>query len=83
LCGHYDTTTGPKKEAESYRKVAAEFRLPPGEILFLSDVVGELDAARAAGLATALVVRPGNATNQNSTGLPHAEISHFAQVELL
>ena len=63
--GHYDTTTGPKKEAASYQKIAAEFGLPPSEILFLSDVVAELDAARAAGMQTALVVRPGNATRSN------------------
>jgi enolase-phosphatase E1 len=59
--GHYDTTTGPKKEAASYGTIAADFGLPPGEILFLSDVVAELDAARAAGMRTGLVVRPGNA----------------------
>ena len=59
--GHYDTTTGAKKEADSYRKIAADFGLPPADILFLSDVVAELDAARAAEMQTALVVRPGNA----------------------
>src|SRR4029079_14455426 len=46
--GHYDTTIGGKKEAASYQKIAAEFELPASEILFLSDVVAELDAARAA-----------------------------------
>src|SRR5947209_12366301 len=61
LNGHYDTTSGPKKEADSYRKIAAGFRLPASEILFLSDIVAELDAARVAGMQTALCVRPGNA----------------------
>src|SRR6185312_10753603 len=32
--GHYDTTTGPKKEADSYQKIAADFKLPTSEILF-------------------------------------------------
>jgi len=64
--GHYDTTTGPKKEAASYRTIAADFKLPPGEILFLSDIVAELDAARAAGMQTGLVVRP-SATADSST----------------
>ena len=81
--GHYDTTTGPKKEAESYRKIAADFGLPPAEILFLSDIVAELDAAREAGLATTLVVRPGNATDQNSRGEPHAAITSFAESRAL
>jgi enolase-phosphatase E1 len=58
--GFHDTTTGAKREAESYRKIARDFALPPAALLFLSDVVGELDAAAAAGYATGLVVRPGN-----------------------
>ncbi len=59
--GHYDTTTGPEREAESYRRIAADMGMPPSAILFLSDVRQELDAAREAGMRTALVVRPGNA----------------------
>jgi len=80
--GHYDTTTGPKKEAESYRRIAADFGLLAGEILFLSDIVAELDAARDAGLQTALVVRTGNALGQAGSGTPHTEITSFAQLEL-
>jgi len=79
--GHYDTTTGPKKEAESYRKIAAAFGVPANEILFLSDIVAELDAARIAGMQTGLCVRPGNAAGQTSAGEPHAEITTFEQVE--
>lgn len=80
--GHYDTTIGGKKEAGSYRKIVEEFQLPADCILFLSDIVAELDAARAAGMQTALVVRPGNAANQTSAGESHATIENFAQVEL-
>lgn len=60
LKGFYDTRTGPKREAESYRKIAADMRLAPSQVLFLSDALGELDAARDAGMATGLVKRPGN-----------------------
>jgi enolase-phosphatase E1 len=80
--GHYDTTTGPKKAPESYRKIAAAFSLSPAAILFLSDIVAELDAARNAGLATALVVRPGNATGQTSSGEAHAQITGFSQIDM-
>jgi len=59
--GFHDTTTGPKQVAASYVAIAEAFALPPSEILFLSDVVGELDAAREAGMATGLLLRPGNA----------------------
>lgn len=58
--GHYDTTTGNKKESSSYEKIAAEFGLPAEEILFVSDVDAELVAAKAAGMQTALSIRPGN-----------------------
>ena len=79
--GHYDTTIGAKKEAESYRRIAAEFGLPPGGVLFLSDIVAELDAARAAGMQTGLCMRPGNAEGQTSSGEGHAEVRSLADVE--
>jgi enolase-phosphatase E1 len=80
--GHYDTAIGGKKEAASYRKIADEFQRPAGEILFLSDILAELDAARAAGMQTALVVRPGNTPNQGSSGAAHSSVENFAQIEL-
>lgn len=55
--GYFDTSTGPKQEPDSYRKIAAAIGLPAQDILFLSDVAGELDAAREAGLSTAWLVR--------------------------
>ena len=79
LSGHYDTTTGPKKEASSYRTIAADFGLAPAEILFLSDVAAELDAARAAGIQTALVRREGNAP---AAAGQHPELTSFAQIEI-
>jgi enolase-phosphatase E1 len=53
-------------------------RLPPGEILFLSDIVAELDAAREAGLDTRLVVRPGNAPVP--AGHRHASVGNFDEL---
>lgn len=57
LAAFFDTTTGPKREPESYRRIAALRERAPAEWLFLSDVSEELDAAREAGMQTALVVR--------------------------
>lgn len=79
--GHYDTTTGPKREAESYRRIAADMQLPPSMILFLSDVGQELDAAAEAGMRTALVVRPGNALVVG--GRPCPAVTTFAEVNPL
>jgi enolase-phosphatase E1 len=58
--GFHDTTTGPKREAASYTAIAEAYGLGAGEILFLSDVREELDAAAGAGMRTGMLVRPGN-----------------------
>jgi enolase-phosphatase E1 len=57
--GYFDTTVGPKREADSYRTIASRIGLPPADILFLSDVREELDAAREAGMRTVWLVREG------------------------
>ena len=57
--GYFDTAIGHKREAESYRAIAAAIAHPPQEILFLSDIGAELDAARAAGMQTVWLVRDG------------------------
>jgi enolase-phosphatase E1 len=53
----FDTEAGPKREADSYRAIAARLGTPAGGIVFLSDVVAELDAAREAGMRTVLLDR--------------------------
>jgi enolase-phosphatase E1 len=78
--GHYDTTTGPKKEAASYQRIAEKFGIPANELLFISDVTAELDAASEAGLQTALCIRPGNAEVAKEHGYP--ELTSFDQVKL-
>jgi enolase-phosphatase E1 len=79
LRGHYDTTTGAKRDPESYRKIAADMVLSPDQVLFLSDVVPELDAAAAAGLRTGLVVRPGNPPTPEQHA--HPVITDFGQIK--
>ena len=59
---YFDTNVGKKAEAESYRKIAAALSLQPNEILFISDVTTELDAALEAGMNPLLSIRPGNPT---------------------
>ena len=55
--GYFDTRIGPKQEPAAYRAIAEAIGLPPKDILFLSDIEGELEAARAAGMATTWLVR--------------------------
>lgn len=53
----FDTSMGSKKESVSYERIVREIALPAGDILFLSDIVEELDAAHRAGLRTVHVIR--------------------------
>jgi enolase-phosphatase E1 len=76
VAAHFDTRTGPKREPASYSAIAAELQIPSNVVLFFSDVVPELDAARAAGCPTRLVIRPGNAPVVDPNG--HMAIESFA-----
>ena len=67
ISGYFDTNTGSKTSADSYRSICAGMRLPAAEVLFISDVSAELSAAREAGLRTALCVRPGAIETESAT----------------
>lgn len=55
--GWYDTETGGKRDPESYRRIARSIGVPAADVLFLSDIAEELDAARAAGMRTTRLCR--------------------------
>ena len=55
--GYFDTRVGQKRDSSSYREIATMIAVPADDILFLSDVFEELDAARDAGMATVQLVR--------------------------
>lgn len=74
LSGYFDTHTGHKKEAESYRRISDEIEVAPADILFVTDVLEEAKAATDAGLQVAISVRPGNAD---------LDEHHFRRVESL
>src|SRR5262249_22946443 len=60
ISGYFDTNIGLKKDAGSYRRIADKLGRLPSEILFVSDVAAELDAAAKAGLQVVLCSRPGH-----------------------
>jgi enolase-phosphatase E1 len=74
----FDTTAGHKAEPGSYTKIAGLVARRPGEIVFVSDVVVELDAAAGAGMQTLLCVRPGNHPQPDSSS--HVAIRSFDEV---
>ena len=77
--GYFDTTSGPKREVGSYQRIAQSIGCPPEQILFLSDIVEELDAARSAGMATCGLVREGGELvgHQNVTSFAQIDPTHF------
>jgi enolase-phosphatase E1 len=79
----FDTEIGGKREADSYRRIAEALGTPAADIVFLSDVIEELDAARAAGLRTVLLDRredyPQPRTGAATGG--HARVESFAEIE--
>ncbi len=69
--GYFDTQVGGKKEVQSYQNIVTALGVDAGSILFLSDVLAELDAAQAAGLQTAHLVR-GEQSSETSAAHPVA-----------
>ncbi|TCZ88100.1 acireductone synthase [Lysobacter sp. N42] len=78
----FDTEIGGKREAASYARIAEALAVAPGDVLFLSDVVEELDAAREAGMQTVLLDRredyPQPRTGEATHG--HRRVESFADV---
>ena len=73
---YFDTTTGGKREMETYPKIADAVDVPAEAILFLSDIVEELEAAKAAGFQTVQLVRPGTESNWPQT------VADFTEIEI-
>jgi len=82
--GNFDTEIGGKRETASYARIAEAIDLAPGQILFLSDVVEELDAAREAGMGTVLLDRrtdyPSPRDGQAANG--HTRVEDFGQINV-
>ncbi len=80
--GYFDTTSGAKQEAESYSRIVAAIGVPANEVLFLSDIEAELDAAKSAGLQTCWLLRPADSTAdaQALTQSQHGAVRDFSQI---
>jgi enolase-phosphatase E1 len=76
--GYFDTTVGGKLDTASYRAIAAAIGVAPAQILFLSDVRGELDAAAAAGCRTLWLVRDKSPDPQAA----HRQVRDFREIEI-
>ena len=75
LSAYFDTVTGPKREANTYKLIADQLQFPASSILFLSDIREELMAAEEAGMQTIQLVRPGTTSNWKNTAENFTEIN--------
>lgn len=69
--GYFDTIIGMKRNSTSYQRISAEIGLDAENILYLSDSVEELDAAREAGMQTAWLVRDKQEDNESGHPFCH------------
>mgnify|MGYP000164763081 CR=1 FL=1 len=60
---YFDTTTGMKRDEQTYQLIVQQLNAPANSVLFLSDIHQELEAAHATGLRTLQLVRPGTQAN--------------------
>ncbi|KRE99467.1 haloacid dehalogenase [Frateuria sp. Soil773] len=78
FAGYFDTEIGPKREAASYRRIVEAVGERPEHMLFLSDIVEELDAASAAGMQTGWLVRPPQALPARPAHTAYADFDAIA-----
>ncbi len=77
--GYFDTAVGHKRDAAAYQHIIEAIGLPAGEILFLSDIAEELDAAAQAGMKTCCLVRE----NQSIEHLRHPWVKNFDELDVI
>jgi enolase-phosphatase E1 len=76
--GYFDTHIGAKQEPAAYAKIAESITLPPAELLFLSDIQAELDAAKTVGFNTRWLCRDGALNNS----VTHPQVSSFNEITI-
>ena len=74
--GYFDTHIGGKREKASYNNIAEQLAIPPEQLLFLSDIQEELDAAKAAGFKTIWLTRE----QMPDLAAKHTQVSSFEQI---
>ena len=75
--GYFDIGIGMKRNSASYQGISAEIGLDTEDILYLSDSIDELDAARKAGMQTAWLVRD----EQGDTESVHPICHDFSEIQ--
>ena len=74
---NFDTSIGQKRDVKSYLSISSELNINPNEILFLSDIVEELDAAKMAGFQTIQLVRL-----EDMPPRGHQQVRNFLEIKI-
>lgn len=74
LSNYFDTATGGKRDAHTYKVIAEKLNIEPSQIVFLSDIVEELEAADQEGYRTIQLVRPGTESKWKETAKDFNEV---------
>lgn len=79
--GHFDTLVGGKRETQSYLNILADLQknhagLHANNVLFLSDIKEELDAAKEAGMQTVWLLRD----SEIPADAEHKAVKSFAEI---
>ena len=79
--GHFDTLIGGKRETQSYLNILADLQknhagLHANNVLFLSDIKEELDAAKEAGMQTVWLLRD----SEIPADAEHKAVKSFAEI---
>ncbi len=76
--GYFDTHIGGKQQTASYSHIAEHIGLPAKQILFLSDIIEELNAAKVAGFATIQLTRDTLPDTQTT----HPQVGSFDEISV-
>jgi enolase-phosphatase E1 len=76
--GYFDTNVGAKVETASYQRIAEQLDVDADQILFLSDIEDELDAAHQAGMQTIWLVRGADI----DPAAAHKQVADFSAIAI-
>ncbi|WP_455220651.1 acireductone synthase [Kaarinaea lacus] len=76
--GYFDTNIGAKTDSNAYQVIVKQIGYPGKEIMFLSDIEKELDAANSAGMYTVWLVRDGNPSSDSR----HLQVTNFYDIAI-
>jgi enolase-phosphatase E1 len=80
ISAYFDTNTGNKRASESYSLIAEQLGFDSSDVLFISDTIEELNAAKTAGFKTAFRSQNIFKHQENQSADSHLVIRSFDEI---